>query len=349
MSCYSPRVRVEQLGKYKYAADGHRYNDFKIYSTKDLEMEDLFFPGQKVQIIPCGKCIGCRLDYSKEWANRGYLESLYSYAYFITLTYDEEHLHIPLQMVTDEGVTFLQEDAPTEWKGMLVPKDFTLFNKRLRKELSKNEKYKCKMRFIACGEYGEKGHRPHYHEIIYLDKPIPMEDLTPDKQLSKKGEPQFFWNVLDKTWKKGRAVLSEANWQTIAYVARYITKKQFGDYAEEYYKSRGQTKEFFRVSRKPGIGYQYYEDHKEEIYRYDKILINKGKSSEWESPPKYYDKMYEEEFPDDFEIIKLNRRKKAMSANRLTDSTTSLDRWELLQVKLREKVTQADTLFRDLE
>ena len=44
--------------------------------------------------IPCGQCIGCRIDYSKQWATRCMLESQYhDENYFLTLTYDE--LNVP--------------------------------------------------------------------------------------------------------------------------------------------------------------------------------------------------------------------------------------------------------------
>ena len=44
-------------------------------------------------IIPCGQCIGCRIDYSKQWATRMLLENEYSSeSHFITLTYDDTHV-----------------------------------------------------------------------------------------------------------------------------------------------------------------------------------------------------------------------------------------------------------------
>jgi hypothetical protein len=43
--------------------------------------------------IPCGQCIGCRLEYSRQWAMRCHHEaSLHIFNSFITLTYDPEHL-----------------------------------------------------------------------------------------------------------------------------------------------------------------------------------------------------------------------------------------------------------------
>jgi hypothetical protein len=43
--------------------------------------------------IPCGRCIGCRLEYSRQWAMRCHHEaSLHTFNSFITLTYDPENL-----------------------------------------------------------------------------------------------------------------------------------------------------------------------------------------------------------------------------------------------------------------
>ena len=57
--------------------------------------------------IPCGGCIGCRIDRSRQWALRCVHEaSLHSTNSFITLTYNDENL--------PEG-------------GSLIPRQFTLF------------------------------------------------------------------------------------------------------------------------------------------------------------------------------------------------------------------------------
>lgn len=46
-------------------------------------------------LLPCGHCIGCRLERSRQWANRCMLELQYhDSAYFVTLTYDDDHVPI---------------------------------------------------------------------------------------------------------------------------------------------------------------------------------------------------------------------------------------------------------------
>lgn len=51
----------------------------------------------KVIHIPCGQCIGCRLDRSRDWAIRCVCEAdMYRKNCFVTLTYDEEHCDVSL-------------------------------------------------------------------------------------------------------------------------------------------------------------------------------------------------------------------------------------------------------------
>ena len=61
------------------------------------------------------------------------------------------------------------------------------------------------------------------------------------------------------------------------------------------------------MSRRPGIGHGWYERFASDVYPSDEVII-KGRSMR---PPRYYDKLYEAEFPLDFEYLKRIRVKKA--------------------------------------
>ena len=68
--------------------------------------------------VPCGHCVACRIARSREWAVRLLHESEFWDDFcFVTLTYDDEHLVSP----------------------SLVPRDLTLFFKRLRKDLGERK------------------------------------------------------------------------------------------------------------------------------------------------------------------------------------------------------------------
>ena len=93
-------------------------------------------------LLPCGRCIGCRLERSRMWALRCVHEAqLHSENSFITLTYNDDHI-------------------PRD--GSLNKKHFQDFMKRLRKSIAPK-----KVRFYHCGEYGPKLLRPHYHAILF--------------------------------------------------------------------------------------------------------------------------------------------------------------------------------------
>lgn len=98
--------------------------------------------------IPCGKCLECRLEYSRQWANRCMLEAQdHEENCFITLTYDDPHLP-RVDDVDPETGEIVQYKT-------LVKTDLQLFIKRLRKKLGGD----CKVRYFAAGEYGTESLR----------------------------------------------------------------------------------------------------------------------------------------------------------------------------------------------
>lgn len=348
MSCYHPLVREEDETRWVTAKDGHRYHPAKIYSWDRLEDLDkkYNFKMKKWELIPCGKCIGCRLDNSRDWANRGYLESIYSKNnYFVTLTYDENHIVIPEELEF-EGITYTETEEIT-WKGTLIPSHLKTFINTLRK-IFEREYNHTDIRYVACGEYGGEGKRPHYHLILF-NCPFPVESFY-NPRINWEKNTYYQNEIIERAWTKGISNITEASWNTIAYVSRYITKKINGTNSELYYTIQGQDqKEFFRASNRPGIGFQYYEDNKKEIYEKDAILIKRGKKSIWEKPPEYFDKLFEKEEPEKFKEIKEKRRIDAINSLKNKDSTTSLDRLNQLLIEEETKKTKTIILKRNLE
>lgn len=116
---------------------------------KNLAGEEISHPVQvfyKHVSIPCGQCLGCRIEYSKQWATRMLLENEYSKeSHFVTLTYDDAHVPRHEYVDSDSGEVFESLS--------LCKRDLQLFNKRLRKEFGQG------IRFYACGEYGSNTFR----------------------------------------------------------------------------------------------------------------------------------------------------------------------------------------------
>lgn len=344
MTCYHPLIRVEDRSKRIRAKDGHYYNKAYIVSPENFELENIAnMAYTKREQIPCGECIGCRLEYAKEWATRGFLESLYwDQNYFITLTYDDDNIHMHDYVEDEEGFTYTNNG---EWGGTLVPKQLQDFIKRIRIYMDRNHGNK-NIRYMACGEYGGETQRPHYH-IIFFNLQLPTETFYQPRIINKNMYYQNY--IIEKCWKFGFSNVCPSNWNTMNYVARYITKKVNGSQADKHYAELGQEKEFFRVSLKPGIGEQYYRDHWKEIYRDDKVYIINRAGSVAVQPPKYFDELLKREHPEEYERVRRKRKMRGKDSAWIKDSQTSLSRSERLLIEERSQDEKTQRLIRAYE
>ena len=286
--------------------------------------------------IPCGKCYGCRMEYAKQWATRCILESKqWENNWFITLTYDDEHLPLKEQINTDTG----------EMKGImsatLEPPAVTKFMKDLRRYW-KYHYDEDNIRFYACGEYGGRNGRPHYHIIAFN---LNIRDIKPLGR-TQTGRMQWDSDIIRKIWGKGLTGLGKVEYESCAYVARYMLKKQKGPGSTEWYAEKGLVPEFTRTSRRPGVGGNYYEANKDKIYSYDEIILPKGQKVK---PPKYYDKLYDIEYPYEMEEIKKARKKAAKESEAAELAKTTLTKKELLEVKERTAKERIKKLKRGIE
>lgn len=279
--------------------------------------------------IPCGKCVGCLLGRSRDWADRCMLEANYhDHNAFITLTYNDEHLPPKREIIN--SLTGEISESPYR---SLRKKDFQDFMKRLRYRLDQDD---IKIRFFACGEYGDfekNTGRPHYHAIIF------GYDF-PDKEYLKsnfRGEKYYTSQLLQDAWSIddkpiGHTLVTDISWDTCAYVARYCLKKRDNDLSE-FYKSFALDPEFTIMSRKPGIARQYYDEHKDSIYDQERIILSDEKGGKIIRPPKYFDRLYDIDNPEEFESIKANRSEFVNNKKLLELSKTDLDYLDYLKVK----------------
>lgn len=229
-------------------------------------------------IIPCGHCIGCRLELSRQWAIRCMMEAKeHDENCFVTLTYNNENL--PEDMSVDK-------------------REVQLFMKKLRKKLFKEKG--IRIRHFLCGEYGDKFSRPHYHLCIF------GYDF-PDKILLERGEDYIICQSeeLENIWRKGFCVVGALTFESAAYVARYVTKKVNGPQEESHY--RGRKKEFALMSKKPGLGKKWLSEYKQDVLSVDSVIM---RSNLRVRPPKYFDNMIKEEDPELYQKIKSERRRK---------------------------------------
>ena len=337
MPCYHPlkafKVRPETRDQSaKYVIASHKLEHVNYKGQSYYESID----------IPCGKCIGCRLEYSKQWANRIMLESKTSNNIWgINLTYNNDNIPIkhPIDLETGEVITSIE--CPT-----LKEKDVQDFLKRLRMNMFR--KYGTKsIRYAYAGEYGEQRQRPHYHLIVFN---CPIKDLK-EVRKSKKNFPMYESEEISKTWGKGLVTINEVSWDYSAYVARYIMKKQKGQGSKEYYDSIGREKEYFRTSRRPGLGKEYYNLNKDKIYDTDEIFLGKRDKVLKLKPAKYYDKLFDVEDHERMQEIKENRRKSAEDKIKIIKNilNNEITYEEYLEIQERTKQEQVKSLRRNME
>lgn len=242
--------------------------------------------------VPCRQCLGCRIDYSREWATRCVCESLnYSngQCWFVTLTYDDDH------------VPFSENGSLT-----LNFKDHQDFMKRLRRYVDYHYGMKD-VRYYCCGEYGSQTFRPHYHYCIFG---LPVDSGVVEAHNSR-GDCFYSCPDIKRCWDKGFVVVGEFNYLTAAYTARYVMKKLKGKEAHVY-DDLGVEPVFCKMSTHPGIGKDYLDGHLDEIYETDKIILPSvdGKP-QVVKPPSYFDKKLGDLDPKRLFEIKEKRKKVA--------------------------------------
>ena len=208
MPCYKPLHAFRSLDKK--TKNGKTAIFFKRADAGNLSLRiDL----------PCGQCIGCRIDRSRDWALRCVHEaSSFTYNCFVTLTFDDVHLN---------------------HRGSLVKSDFQKFMKRLRKRYDgidavsrPDGSVHFPIRYFHCGEYGSLLSRPHHHACLFNFD-------FPDKELwsTRSGVRLFRSESLERLWPFGFCTIGEVTWESAAYVARYVTKKVTGKDAASHYVS----------------------------------------------------------------------------------------------------------------
>ena len=205
----------------------------------------------RFQMLPCGKCIPCKINRTIEWCIRLEYEMLENkHSCFITLTYDDEHL-------------------PKD--NNLHKKDLQNFLKRFRESVPQYIKY------YAVGEYGEEEKnyfspngilphgRPHYHLIVFGIDENNCEELR---------------EILASTWQKcARNMFIEEKYKcvgtvtpdSIKYVTDYCQKKGtdlheqilFGEHFETPFSLQSQ-----------GLGLSGFLKENPEIYQDGTIFYN---------------------------------------------------------------------------
>ena len=194
--------------------------------------------------VPCGHCAACRIAKKREWTVRLIHEGMYwDEKCFITLTYEDGSLP------PDNG---------------LHKRDLQLFFKRLRRAIDGK-----KIRYFACGEYGDKFGRPHYHAIVF--------GLSPRDS-----------SVVASCWPYGFIRCDSVSIYRIQYVAGYVQKKLTKEYAEAEFNGRQSP---FQLQSQ-SIGLRYFRDNEDKLSR---DMSCKTWTGETFGIPKYYQRKLDDD------------------------------------------------------
>lgn len=217
--------------------------------------------------VPCGKCITCRLAKSFEWSVRCTCESyFYKENYFLTLTYDNEHLPADRQ---------------------LNRLHFQQFMKRLRWHF---RGYTLKV--FYCGEYGDKRNRPHYHAIIFG---LPLAEknyrLYP-VNYSRKGNKNYVNDKITQLWGFGLVTIGSFSSSSASYVAQYTLKK-----AKYNSRCTKLVKPFIGMSLRMPIGYSFFEKYYSQLFIRDKFSFYFGTERVLLSPLRFFKRLLAKNYP----------------------------------------------------
>lgn len=207
--------------------------------------------------LPCGRCIGCKVERSRAWSVRCMHEAqLYEQNLFVTLTYSPEKMPASLS---------------------LEYRDFQTFMKRLRKELEGCQLApdgRRPIRFFVAGEYGARYGRPHWHALLFNCR-------FPDQERFYNGS--YRSSTAEKLWGNGEVHIGEVTPASAAYCAGYTVSKVHGSEADDHYEdvvnvATGEVfrrrSEFASMSRRPGLGAWWFEAFGSDVFPHDFAVLD---------------------------------------------------------------------------
>lgn len=282
---------------------------------------NIIFTNDGTPSLPCGQCIGCRLNHAEGWAIRMVHEAqLHEENSFLTLTYNDENL-------------------PSN--GNLSYRAVTNFIKRLRRSLDKTPYHK-KLKYYLVGEYGENFSRPHYHIILFgFDFSYKLrykgEENSKTLAYTKNGKSYYSSTFLSSLWSYGAAHIGDVNYNTCMYVAKYVTKKVNGRNKDSHYARILPDGEIFQLeqeksqmSRKNAIGKEWLQKYWSDVYPDDSVVYEQRRFK----TPKYYDKWLEKNDPLLFDQIKQEREASSLIyGSRSQDDLTRIHEVKILNQK----------------
>jgi len=236
--------------------------------------------------VPCNVCIGCKLDYERDWSVRMVHQARTSgAAEFVTLTYADENV---------------------PYGGHFVHEHFTKAIKHLRDANPDRQ-----LKYFMTAEYQKNGN-PHFHFALFG---LPLDDKRYFK--SENGRPYYTSETLEKAWQgRGFHLTAELNLKTAAYMARYMLKDTTTKNAPKHWvyvdregRCHDRQAPYATMSTRPAIGREWFDRYaKSDIYQSDGMVHIDGKMF---PPPRTYDRWYEQQDPEHFAVIQEEREQRS--------------------------------------
>lgn len=218
-------------------------------------------------------------------------------------------------------VTFTISDEYRKVRGhtSLDKKELQKFFKRLRRKsngvlpvIDDKGVTRYPIRYFACGEYGDQSGREHYHACIFN---LQIDDkqlykIQNDHRLYTSEWLSDIWTCPDTQTPMGHVVIGDVSFDSAAYCARYMLKKQKGKGKKDYCNQDGEylEPEFVTMSRRPGLGYYWFQEYKKDVYPNDFIIVNGVKTN----VPRTYDEYLKDISDLDYDEIKEARHLKSL-------------------------------------
>lgn len=201
--CLRPvTIRNPKYSKDSYVSEnGQLKNIGKNYSSKKEYIQ-----------VNCGQCAECRQGYINSIIQRGIVESLSSWSFFITLTYDNDH--IPCIEIDGERLFYASYD------------DIQDMFKRFR---AANVLDGRDFRYLCANEYGTKKFRPHFHIDLYIARRADDDETTPYKLR------EIIFNNLGKFFARNVGTRKHPKYeQLFTYRRRIIKGKEKSNYFVQF-------------------------------------------------------------------------------------------------------------------
>lgn len=320
--CTEPLYAIRLKTKYdeKFKRFGKRAGIQVLKSVREIgkDTSKLNYNREKYDLlmISCGQCMQCRLLRVKQRAVMAICESLeHSENSFITLTFGYPQTYAYYRH--NKGLSHYLASKKAhfhEWS--LDVETYQKFMKRLRNwyytyQLSLHlyslgrsdlvpstfpfcthirlpilerpfllKDFKPKtIRCMHAGEYGDLRMRPHHHSILFG---FQFPDLVP---IYEKGQEYYTSKILEWLWPFGIHRIGKCEYNSCAYVARYVTKKVNGNNQDEYY--NGRKPEYVTYSTKPVLGANYFIKNYKEFVNTQLISVVADKKYECHIPKSY--------------------------------------------------------------